>query len=1142
MESSETNPDLESFREQWRAEVRARHPSQAPPPAQQQQQQQQHATAVRKPPPPTKKPIAKDIEEEFLPTTVFDEPVQQPAGDSKVVPVKKEPVTALEHYEKAVEREAAGNLGESLRLYRKAFRMDDQVDQNYKAKHFPRAGKFPPKSAAKSGVASKSAASGETKMDHQRQTMKELIAGFAGLGIEPVAPEMEGMPQPPCPMSTLPDEILVHILRDVATADVGDFVRLAQVCKRLAFLVVTEDRIWRRVCLGSEFGFGGMHYYWQKQVTWEPLTEEDMEREAAEEAAAAEAFAQTSGGGSSGGEQEEEEEFGVVGGPVFDLETRAERLADESAANTLAFFNSLYGSSWQRMFRLRPRIRFNGCYISTVNYVRSGMANSNSITWGAPIHVVTYYRYLRFFRDGTCLSLLTTAEPNDVVHHLTRETYASHHAGHVIESALKGRWRLARAGDNPGASLSEVEGDVMVETEGIEAIPNSNPRIHVQTSITPLPTHQPIKLGSGGGPLALFRNIYDLDTLDTRFTHPSGVPYRPLESRSPDKRRDSSSSSSSPKPIPGGGSTEPPKWKTPEFLLYYLVFALAIPAMFYVAYDVSRPTDPRYPRFERFLSDGWIPGRKIDNSDAQYRTFRRNLPAMAGLLLFHPLLRKVWNAVTTAAHRGGDVKEGTTAKEGVVERRFRQRTSFDFVFALVFLVVLHGFSAIKVLMILGGNYLLAKGLPRRYIPAGAWVYNICTLFANEVCSGYKFGYVARLLTGTLGVDGRNVSVDLPGLVRLGEWMDGFGGLMGRWEILFNITVLRLVSFSLDYYWSLDRGTTVGEVMERDADTPKKKNLDPSSLSERDRIALPAQPGDYTFKNYVGYAVYAPLYLTGPIITFNDYISQSRYRSATISSPRTWKYAIRFLLVLLCMELVLHYDYVGAISKSRPEWSSYTPAQISLLSYFNLHIVWLKLLLPWRFFRLWSLVDGIDPPENMLRCMSNNYSALSFWRGWHRSYYRWLLRYIYIPLGGSSFRSLAQGVRTVVTYLVVFTFVALWHDIKLNLLIWGWLVVLFFIPEIVAGLVVRKERWRGREREYRWLCGLGGVGNVLMMISANLVGFAVGLDGLKAIVRGVFRDYSGLVFLATACTALFVGIQVMFEIRQGELRRGINLKC
>lgn len=158
----------------------------------------------------------------------------------------------------------------------------------------------------------------------------------------------------------------------------------------------------------------------------------------------------------------------------------------------------------------------------------------------------------------------------------------------------------------------------------------------------------------------------------------------------------------------------------------------------------------------------------------------------------------------------GDVKENSA--EGV-EMRFRQRTSFDFVFALVFLVILHGFSAIKVLVILAGNYAIAKGMPRRYVPVGTWVFNICTLFANEVCSGYRFGYVARLMTGTLGIDRKNMVVDLPAVVRLGEWMDGFGGLMGRWEILFNITVLRLVSFSLDYYWSLDGRNTVGGVVE-----------------------------------------------------------------------------------------------------------------------------------------------------------------------------------------------------------------------------------------------------------------------------------------------------------------------------------------
>ena len=36
---------------------------------------------------------------------------------------KKEPSSALEHYEQAVERESQGNLGDSLKHYRKAFRV-----------------------------------------------------------------------------------------------------------------------------------------------------------------------------------------------------------------------------------------------------------------------------------------------------------------------------------------------------------------------------------------------------------------------------------------------------------------------------------------------------------------------------------------------------------------------------------------------------------------------------------------------------------------------------------------------------------------------------------------------------------------------------------------------------------------------------------------------------------------------------------------------------------------------------------------------------------------------------------------------------------------------------------------------------------
>ena len=85
-------------------------------------------------------------------------------------------------------------------------------------------------------------------------------------------------------------------------------------------------------------------------------------------------------------------------------------------------------------------------------------------------------------------------------------------------------------------------------------------------------------------------------------------------------------------------------------------------------------------------------------------------------------------------------------------------------------------------------------------------------------------------------------------------------------------------------------------------------------------------------------------------------------------------------------------------------------------------------------------------------MANNYSTLGFWRAWHRSYNLWITRYIYVPLGGTRNRAC--------TVVLVFSFVALWHDLSFRLLAWGWLVSLFIVPEVAARyfLPAKKVRW------------------------------------------------------------------------------------
>lgn len=619
---------------------------------------------------------------------------------------------------------------------------------------------------------------------------------------------------------------------------------------------------------------------------------------------------------------------------------------------------------------------------------------------------------------------------------------------------------------------------------------------------------------------SFLKSLYNLDTLDTRFTTESSIPYKTIvESRNdPEATRERIAKYSA--------RAQPSKFKTPEFFLYYALLSFIIPYMFYIAYDASKPSNPEWYKFEQHLFPGWIPGRQIDLSDAQYRTFRTNLPYMTALLVFHPLLRRLYNSVFHPISSGGPSSRPTLEE---ADERLDQRASFDFGFAIVFLLALHGISAFKVLLILYINHKLATTLPRRSIPLATWVFNIGILFANDICTGYKLGDIAWYLSGRPDL---SLLSDPPALVSWGQWLDSFGGIMSRWQILFNITVLRLISFNMDYYWSLDRRSH----------SPVEKQLDPSALSENDRVSTPALGRDFSFRNYVAYAIYAPLYLTGPIITFNDFISQLRYRPATIETARTVRYGIRFLLTLLAMEVILHYDYIQAISNTGPDWSQYSPAQLSTLSYFNLCMIWLKLLLPWRLFRLWSLVDGIDPPENMLRCVSNNYSAFSFWRSWHRSYNRWLTRYIYIPLGGSSFRDAKSTVQSLANYVLTFTFVALWHDIQLKLLIWGWLIVLFMLPELAARVLFPAHKWTHLPTTYRMVNCAGAVGNILMMMMANLVGFAVGLDGLQGIIDGILKDFWGFTFLLIACSALFFATQIMFEWRESELRRGIWLKC
>ena len=481
---------LEQFRKQWKEEVNARARKPQGRPSQPQSERPKRTSDARLEratnKPPTRHPIA-DIKDE---SDHYSDAEQTGESSAKLIqrveslsiqnidddeftprPSVQEPQSALEHFEHAMERERQGNLGDSLSHYRKAYRLDAKVDQTYRQKHFPNKSKPTNPNPSNAPATVPSTAHHSSKDPQQELPIAELIDSFAHCQITGAPPIIAGDRPPPCGIQKLPTEVLLELLRHVAVRDPAVFARLALVCKKLAYHVWIDNAIWKRIALGPEFGLAGQQYNFATDLQGRELVFREVGDESADD----------------------------------DLPPVTEASFPEQSA-------------WRDVFHNHPRIRFTGVYISTVNYTRPGGASATAYTWSSPIHVVTYYRYLRFFRDGTCLSLLTVEEPVDVVHHLTLENLAYVRNGkkepssqlkvtpvpgkqggissssaaaatttvapppaaqHIMKHVLRGRWRLchpsletlAAGVTQDGVGTSHLSptmtpGDLHIETEG----------------------------------------------------------------------------------------------------------------------------------------------------------------------------------------------------------------------------------------------------------------------------------------------------------------------------------------------------------------------------------------------------------------------------------------------------------------------------------------------------------------------------------------------------------------------------------------------------------------------------------------------------------------------------------------------------
>lgn len=282
---------------------------------------------------------------------------------------------------------------------------------------------------------------------------------------------------------------------------------------------------------------------------------------------------------------------------------------------------------------------------------------------------------------------------------------------------------------------------------------------------------------------------------------------------------------------------------------------------------------------------------------------------------------------------------------------------------------------------------------------------------------------------------------------------------------------------------------------------------------------------YSFNTYLCYLLYAPLYIAGPIVSFNAFAKQLASPQKNYSIGQTAWYGCKWLLDFFLMEAMTHFFYYNAFAISGV-WRQLSPLEIFIIGYGVLNFMWLKFLLIWRYFRFWSLVGGIETPENMPRCVNNCHDLESFWKSWHASFNKWLVRYMYIPLGGSQ--------RKLLNVWVIFTFVAIWHDLEWKLLSWAWLTCIFLIPEIVIKSSVRIYQVKSAFGKFilRELSAVAGAITITCLMVANLAGYVIGPSGIKWLVSRLLQK-EGLPVLCGIFTSFYVGTKLMFHISESK---------
>ena len=368
-----------------------------------------------------------------------------------------------------------------------------------------------------------------------------------------------------------------------------------------------------------------------------------------------------------------------------------------------------------------------------------------------------------------------------------------------------------------------------------------------------------------------------------------------------------------------------------------------------------------------------------------------------------------------------------------------------------------------------------------------------------------------------------------------------------YEFIITYALLKMVSFNLEYkkiyydesvpesIFSLNQARS--HCMECYNGNFCNKCLENTVLSDKDKLN-----DSFDIINYTNYIFYFPLLFNGPLINYNSFIFQINIwkdsQHNILIKTEKMIYLLKLVLIIVIMEVYNHFLFPIFLFKE--DNSKYDPnSDISLFYYcfICLNILtfyWLKFSIIWKFGRFLAWSDGIYVEENMNRIIYDIFSLEEFFRGMNRSLNRWIVRYLYIPLGGKNKK-----------YVNIWIIFAFWYlifnfDNGDYILFSIFCCVLLDLEIFIKNAFINKFGEDFNEKIYlRYLKYLASAFYVMILFLVGLLGFHFSIDGMKVLMENIFAN--GGYFYLLIFVALFIpNVITMFFVRDMELENCVML--